>query len=216
MASEGQPHLSTGMDNISPSSLSQRNGLESRKDDFWEALSSNYNYLMNDELIATCREASGELDQDEEARVSPPRETLSFAEFVRQFNLLHDWLHQLQSSLLDSASDHKAEVAKFVGGELRRRQPSLSLFLEEAEGLAVLHPTLKEEVNRRVNLLSNKREAVQRALDPDRAAALAPAVGEAFQGKERLPYLHVNNASANITRGGYLRSQRKKKAILRL
>lgn len=177
----GQPLLSEGMDNISPSSLSQRNGLESRKDDFWEALSSNYNYLMNDELIATCREASGELDLDEEARVSPPRETLSFAEFVRQFNLLHDWLHQLQSSLLDSASDHRAEVAEFVGGELRRRQPSLSLFLEEAEGLAVLHPTLKEEVNRRVNLLSNKREAVQRALDPDRAAALAPAVGEAFQ-----------------------------------
>nr|XP_054927647.1 uncharacterized protein LOC126532996 isoform X1 [Dermacentor andersoni]XP_054927648.1 uncharacterized protein LOC126532996 isoform X1 [Dermacentor andersoni] len=176
----GQPLLSEGMDNI-PSSFSQRNGLEPRKDDFWEALSSNYNYLMNDELIATCREASGELDLDEEARVSPPCETLSFAEFVRQFNLLHDWLHQLQSSLLDSASDHKAEVAEFVGGELRRRQPSLSLFLEEAEGLAVLHPTLKEEVNRRVNLLSNKREAVQRALDPDRAAALAPAVGEAFQ-----------------------------------
>ncbi|KAL1426194.1 hypothetical protein MTO96_018451 [Rhipicephalus appendiculatus] len=169
------------MENISPSTLSQRNGLESRKDDFWEALSSNYNYLMNDELIATCREASGELDLDEEARVSPPRETLSFAEFVRQFNLLHDWLHQLQSSLLDSTSDHRAEVAEFVGGELHRRQPSLSLFLEEAEGLAVLHPTLKEEVNRRVNLLSNKREAVQRALDPDRAAALAPAVGEAFQ-----------------------------------
>ncbi|XP_077522289.1 klarsicht isoform X2 [Amblyomma americanum] len=169
------------MENISPSSLSQRNGLEPRKDDFWEALSSNYYYLMNDELIATCREASGELDMDEEARVSPPRETLSYAEFVRQFNLLHDWLHQLQSSLLDSADEHKAKVAELVGGELRRRQPSLSLFLEEAEGLAALHPSLKEDVGRRVNLLSNKREAVQRALDPDRAAALAPAVGEAFQ-----------------------------------
>ncbi|KAK8773554.1 hypothetical protein V5799_011913 [Amblyomma americanum] len=100
------------MENISPSSLSQRNGLEPRKDDFWEALSSNYYYLMNDELIATCREASGELDMDEEARVSPPRETLSYAEFVRQFNLLHDWLHQLQSSLLDSADEHKAKVAE--------------------------------------------------------------------------------------------------------
>ncbi|XP_077537806.1 klarsicht isoform X2 [Haemaphysalis longicornis] len=175
------PPLSQGMENPSPTGTLQRNGPEPRKDDFWEALSSNYNYLMNDELIASCREASGELALDESRLSPPPRETLSFAEFVRQFNLLHDWLHQLQSSLLDSDSDRKADVAALVGQELHRREPSLSLFLEEAQGLAALHPALKEEVGRRVNLLSNKREAVQRALDPDRAAALAPALGEAFQ-----------------------------------
>lgn len=85
-------------------------GAEVRKDDFWEALSSNYDYLMNDELIATCREASGELALDE-AGVSPSRDTLSFADFVQQFNLLHDWLHRLQSSLLDCTPDQKSEMA---------------------------------------------------------------------------------------------------------
>lgn len=43
------------MENPSPTGTLQRNGPEPRKDDFWEALSSNYNYLMNDELIASCR-----------------------------------------------------------------------------------------------------------------------------------------------------------------
>ncbi|KAM7289783.1 hypothetical protein ISCGN_029911 [Ixodes scapularis] len=39
----------------SPHGTLQRGTLEVRKDDFWEAISSNYDYLMNDELIASCR-----------------------------------------------------------------------------------------------------------------------------------------------------------------
>ncbi|XP_042143409.1 uncharacterized protein LOC8042354 [Ixodes scapularis] len=162
----------------SPHGTLQRGTLEVRKDDFWEAISSNYDYLMNDELIASCREASGELALNE-AGVSPPCETLSFAEFVQQFNLLHDWLHRLQSSMLDCDPERKSEMAALVRQELRQRETSLQLFAEEAQGLGALHPSMKEEVGRRVNLLSNKWDAVERAVDPDKDARAAPT--QAFQ-----------------------------------
>ncbi|CAN8031153.1 unnamed protein product [Ixodes persulcatus] len=161
-----------------PHGTLQRGTLEVRKDDFWEAISSNYDYLMNDELIASCREASGELALNE-AGVSPPCETLSFAEFVQQFNLLHDWLHRLQSSMLDCDPERKSEMAALVRQELRQRETSLQLFAEEAQGLGALHPSMKEEVGRRVNLLSNKWDAVERAVDPDKDARTAPT--QAFQ-----------------------------------
>lgn len=164
----------------SPHGTLQRGNLEVRKDDFWEAISSNYDYLMNDELIVSCREASGELALDE-AGVTPSCETLSFAEFVQQFNQLHDWLHRLQSSMLECDPERKSEMAALVRQELRQRETSLKLFAEEAQGLGALHPSMKEEVGRRVNLLSNKWDAVERAVDPDKNTGTAPTQGEAFQ-----------------------------------
>lgn len=64
------------------------------------------------------QEASGELALNE-AGVSPPCETLSFAEFVQQFNLLHDWLHRLQSSMLDCDPERKSEMAAVSGHSAR-------------------------------------------------------------------------------------------------
>lgn len=71
---------------------------------------------------------------------------------------------------------------QLVRQELRQRETSLQLFAEEAQGLGALHPSMKEEVGRRVNLLSNKWDAVERAVDPDKDTRAAPT--QAFQGRQ--------------------------------
>ncbi|XP_064484153.1 uncharacterized protein LOC135396874 isoform X2 [Ornithodoros turicata] len=147
---------------------------ELRRDDFWEAISPDYNYLMDCELIQSCREARGELALDE-AGVSPLCDTLSFAKFVRQFNHLHDWLHELHSSILDSMPEQRPDAIVRVQQELHQHEASVKLFAEEAQNLCAVGPNMKEDVNRRMNLLSNKWEAVSRAVEPSKEDTMEPS-----------------------------------------
>ncbi|XP_076355434.1 uncharacterized protein LOC143249453 isoform X2 [Tachypleus tridentatus] len=156
-------------------------GSPTAKDDFWEALQSNYNYLMDDELITTCRksrtsrktrlfqakikEASGELDQDNMEIWSSV--TWSFTEFIQQFNLLHDGLHKLQSAVSEVVDEEKMSlVVKSVQEELQKKGLRLKLFNDQAQQLGKRYPNMKDEVSRRVNLLNNKWEAVEQAVNP--------------------------------------------------
>ncbi|XP_022250543.1 uncharacterized protein LOC106466756 [Limulus polyphemus] len=120
---------------------------------------------MDDELITTCREASGELDQDNKEIWSSV--TWSFTEFIQQFNLLHDGLHKLQSAVSEVEDEEKRSlVVKSVQEELQKKGLRLKLFNDQAQQLGKRYPNMKDEVSRRVNLLNNKWEAVEQAVNP--------------------------------------------------
>ncbi|XP_023216383.1 uncharacterized protein LOC111618986 [Centruroides sculpturatus] len=135
-----------------------------QKDEFWEALWSHYDCLMDDGLIASCREASGELSLDGE--VVSPDYTWSFTEFIQQFNQLHDWLHKLQSTVVVNTEDDDKTVVKSTVEELQKVAFRCKLFNEQAQHLDKRYPDMKDEINRRLNLLNNKWEAVEQAVNP--------------------------------------------------
>ncbi|XP_067120020.1 uncharacterized protein [Centruroides vittatus] len=135
-----------------------------QKDEFWEALWSHYDCLMDDGLIASCREASGELSLDGE--VVSPDYTWSFTEFIQQFNQLHDWLHKLQSTVVVNTEEDDKTVVKSTVEELQKVAFRCKLFNEQAQHLDKRYPDMKDEINRRLNLLNNKWEAVEQAVNP--------------------------------------------------
>ncbi|KAG8181346.1 hypothetical protein JTE90_007754 [Oedothorax gibbosus] len=125
---------------------------EGSRDEFWDALSSNYDYLMDDGLIATCREASSDLSVDEEgADTGIPEEHLyTFSCFMEQFRKLHDLLHDLLQGNKKEVSEDRQSVATMC-----------RLFNEHAKHLSSRHPHLRDEIHRHLNLLNNKWLAVQ-------------------------------------------------------
>ncbi|KAM7289788.1 hypothetical protein ISCGN_029916 [Ixodes scapularis] len=110
-------------------------------------------------------------------------------EVAHEMRCLRRWLKELEARLPNQMAvssswsvpeiQDRLQAQQLVRQELRQRETSLQLFAEEAQGLGALHPSMKEEVGRRVNLLSNKWDAVERAVDPDKDARAAPT--QAFQ-----------------------------------
>ncbi|GIY94190.1 uncharacterized protein CEXT_647551 [Caerostris extrusa] len=115
----------------------------SSKDEFWDALSSNYDYLMDDGLIATCREASSDLSLDDESEV-PEACCWTFTRFIEQFKWLHDLLHNLQVAKADDSPDSR------ILEEQQKIAYLCKLFNEQAQKLCCRYPDMKDEVQRRL------------------------------------------------------------------
>ncbi|XP_015906896.2 uncharacterized protein [Parasteatoda tepidariorum] len=133
----------------------------SSRDEFWDALSSNYDYLMDDGLINTCREASSDLSVDDDSEISESA-CWSFKEFIEQFKALHDILHDLQI---------KEDTNQNSDEELLEKQQNITyyckLFNEQAQKLSKRYPEMRDEVQRRLNILNNKWKAVEQSIKPN-------------------------------------------------
>ncbi|XP_058797198.1 klarsicht protein [Phymastichus coffea] len=139
-------------------------GPEDGKDDFWAAIRTNYDYIMDTNLIDTCKETNGELAWDE-GDVS----TVSWGlkEVSCQFSELYSWLRVLQElvySKEENVLDKSLRAAHTE--ELRRKAYRKRLFNEQAEKLIARAPSLKEEVSWRVDHLNAKWDLVEQIMAP--------------------------------------------------
>ncbi|XP_035223542.1 uncharacterized protein LOC118196227 [Stegodyphus dumicola] len=136
----------------------------SSRDEFWDALSSNYDYLMDDGLIATCREASSDLSLDDENEM-PEANCWSFTQFIEQFKWLHDLLHNLQVAKADDSCKTRCAILE----EQQKIAYLCKRFNEQAQKLSKKYPDMKDEVYRHLNLLNNKWKAVEQSINPSKA-----------------------------------------------
>ncbi|XP_063233583.1 klarsicht protein [Bacillus rossius redtenbacheri] len=132
------------------------------RDDFWAALQSNYNYLMDSQLIDSCKEASGELSWDEQ---DVSQQSWSLGEFAAQFSELYSWLNRVQESAL-SMDEPVAGEGSRQGQleELQRRWYRRRLFNEQGQQLAQSLPESREEVARRLASLNSRWDVLEEAL----------------------------------------------------
>ncbi|KAH0954307.1 hypothetical protein HN011_005067 [Eciton burchellii] len=134
------------------------------KDDFWAAIRSNYDYIMDTNLIETCKEANGELTWDEADVLT---QSWNLKEVSSQFSELYSWLRILQElvySKEENLLDKSLRAAHME--ELRRKAYRRKLFNEQAEKLISRAPALKDEVAWRVDHLNAKWELVEQIMAP--------------------------------------------------
>ncbi|KAM0725948.1 Klarsicht protein [Formica fusca] len=137
---------------------------EDCKDDFWAAIRSNYDYIMDTNLIDTCKEANGELIWDE---TDVSTQSWNLKEVSSQFSELYSWLRILQElvySKEENLLDKSLRAAHME--ELRRKAYRRKLFNEQAEKLISRAPALKDEVAWRVDHLNAKWELVEQIMAP--------------------------------------------------
>ncbi|XP_063993253.1 klarsicht protein isoform X1 [Diachasmimorpha longicaudata] len=139
------------------------------KDDFWAAIRSNYDYIMDTHLIDSCKEANGELIWDE-GDVS----TLSWGlkEVSCQFSELYTWLGVLQELVYSKEENllDKSLRATHME-ELQRKAYRRRLFNDQAAKLVARSPSLKDEVAWRVDHLNAKWELVEQIMAPAQPAS---------------------------------------------
>ncbi|XP_029155891.1 uncharacterized protein LOC114928735 isoform X2 [Nylanderia fulva] len=137
---------------------------EDCKDDFWAAIRSNYDYIMDTNLIDTCKEANGELTWDE---TDVSTQSWNLKEVSSQFLELYSWLRILQElvySKEENLLDKSLRAAHME--ELQRKAYRRKLFNEQAEKLVSRAPALKDEVAWRVDHLNAKWELVEQIMAP--------------------------------------------------
>ncbi|XP_051157473.1 klarsicht protein isoform X2 [Leptopilina boulardi] len=137
---------------------------EDTVDDFWASIRTNYDYIMDTNLIDSCKEANGELAWDE-GDVS----TLSWGlnEVSCQFSELYSWLRVLQElvySKEENLLDKGLRAAHME--ELRRKAYRRRLFNEQAGKLIAREPALRDEITWRVDHLNAKWELVEQIMAP--------------------------------------------------
>ncbi|XP_076314469.1 uncharacterized protein LOC143226854 isoform X2 [Tachypleus tridentatus] len=138
-------------------------------DEFWEALQSNYDYLMDEELIKTCKETSDELSLS-----CPGDETLfttstwSFTELVNHFSVLQNGLSQLISTVVEINKMGEQNVQKElqmgeidIKDELQKKKLQVQKFQEQGDYLQRRYPDMKDEISRRVHFLNNKLNVLE-------------------------------------------------------
>ncbi|XP_034949178.1 uncharacterized protein klar [Chelonus insularis] len=149
------------------------------KDDFWAAIRSNYDYIMDTNLIDSCKEANGELIWDE-GDVS----TLSWGlkEVSCQFSELYTWLGVLQElvySKEENLLDKSLRAAHME--DLKRKAYRRRLFNDQAAKLVARTPSLKDEVAWRVDHLNAKWELVEQIMAPTQPASNQQDVSADFE-----------------------------------
>ncbi|XP_020287461.1 uncharacterized protein LOC109856518 isoform X2 [Pseudomyrmex gracilis] len=137
---------------------------EDCKDEFWAAIRSNYDYIMDTNLIETCKEANGELTWDE---TDVSTQSWNLKEISAQFSELYSWLRILQELVYSKEENllDKSLRATHME-ELRRKAYRRKLFNEQAEKLISRAPALKDEVAWRVDHLNAKWELVEQIMAP--------------------------------------------------
>ncbi|XP_076754318.1 uncharacterized protein LOC143425435 isoform X2 [Xylocopa sonorina] len=137
---------------------------EDCKDEFWAAIRSDYDYIMDTNLIDSCKEANGELTWDE---TDVSTQSWSLKEVSSQFSELYSWLRVLQELVYckeENLLDKSLRAAHME--ELRRRAYRRKLFNEQAGKLVSRAPALKDEVAWRVDHLNAKWELVEQIMAP--------------------------------------------------
>ncbi|KAK7866034.1 hypothetical protein R5R35_008546 [Gryllus longicercus] len=140
---------------------------EEKKDDFWAAIQPNYNYLMDNNLIESCKEAHGELSCDEEETALLSK--WSFKDFTAQFSELCSWLNDIREAVYgkeENIRDRNLRLEHVEG--MQRNVYKRKLFTEQAKRLLLEHSELQDEVTWRVNYLNSKWDMLEQSISPSK------------------------------------------------
>ncbi|XP_039288846.1 uncharacterized protein LOC111043821 isoform X3 [Nilaparvata lugens] len=132
---------------------------EENKDEFWAALKNNYQYLMDNNLIESCREAGKELGY--------PDTDWSFDKLTDQFVELNSWLTSIQETVYsreETVVDPLLKRTQFE--ELQRKSYRRKLFNNQGDRLVARFPELKNEVAWRIEHLNTKWERLEQTVSP--------------------------------------------------
>ncbi|XP_064600095.1 uncharacterized protein LOC135466505 isoform X2 [Liolophura sinensis] len=136
-----------------------------KKDELWPAIESNYQYLMDDEIIETCKSTESDLSWDEDDVTVNTK--VSFTEFMQQFKELTDWLSQIHLvSQRKATSRSEKYLNQAYHEELLQSSPRRKLFNDYAKQLLKRYPSLKEEINQRIQHLNGHWQTLQKVVLP--------------------------------------------------
>ncbi|GAB6021459.1 hypothetical protein CHUAL_004063 [Chamberlinius hualienensis] len=120
-----------------------------KRDEFWEALQPNYDYLMDDGLIASCKEANGELSWGEN------RDLWSYEKFIA----CCEELWSLGEELDKSGGVQPEEFQQF--------DSKIRILNEQSQNLVRTKPTCAEEVLKRTTEINQFWDTLQHCVAPE-------------------------------------------------
>ncbi|CAH2054697.1 unnamed protein product, partial [Iphiclides podalirius] len=124
-------------------------------DDLWPLLQHHYDYIMDNQIIDSCREANGEL--------------LSTAgQLIAEFSELCQWLTYVQEEIYSSPENlSSVQLRKSRMAELMSVEPRRAKFLEQAAAILDRIPEASGEVSWRTEHLNVKWESLRLLLNPE-------------------------------------------------
>ncbi|KAL5008997.1 hypothetical protein ScPMuIL_014578 [Solemya velum] len=137
-----------------------------KKDELWSAIKKNYNYIMDSDIINTCKTTESDLSLDDED--SDTNTSFSYTEFTQQFHELSDWLCKLQQATSCKTlglTISEKYVYQSWHEEMLKKSPRLKLLNEYASQVEERYPKLKSEINVRLEYLNTQWKDVQKGLN---------------------------------------------------
>uniref|UniRef100_A0A1B6EWZ8 KASH domain-containing protein n=2 Tax=Cuerna arida TaxID=1464854 RepID=A0A1B6EWZ8_9HEMI len=135
---------------------------EDTKDEFWNALKPNYLYLMDSNLIDSCKEAGRDLHYG-----PSPTHDWSFEQFCTQFTELDLWLTSIQETIYskeENVTDRNLRLSHVE--EMHRKTYKRKVFNNQGGRLAARFPELKDDVKWRMAHLNRKWERLEQTVTP--------------------------------------------------
>ncbi|XP_021207074.1 klarsicht protein isoform X1 [Bombyx mori] len=147
-------------------------------DDLWPLLQRHYDYIMDNQIIDSCKEANGELlSHNPSALLSGPcllnptsgfNRQWSLNQLVSEFDELCQWLTHVQEEIYSSPenlSNWKLRANRMA--ELVAVEPRRAKFVEQANAILERIPEANGEVTWRIEHLRIKWEALRLLLSPE-------------------------------------------------
>ncbi|KAL4717100.1 hypothetical protein ACJJTC_016987, partial [Scirpophaga incertulas] len=146
-------------------------------DDLWPLLQHHYDYIMDNQIIDSCKEANGELLSHNSSALQAPRLLGPAAGFNRQWSLsqllaefteLCQWLTQVQEEIYSSPenlSNRKLRMSRM--SELTAAESRRAKFIEQGNAILERIPEAGAEVTWRMEHLNTKWEGVRLLLSPE-------------------------------------------------
>lgn len=153
-----------------PTLANQKSGANFRgrykKDELWPAIQGDYQFLMDEEIIETCKSTESDLSWESDD-VTNNATIVSFNEFLQQYNELTDWLTHIQSvTQRQSSSLSERYLNQTYHEEMLQRSPRRKLFNDYAKQLMRRYPDRKDEIQLRLQHLNKQWEALEKAISP--------------------------------------------------
>ncbi|ELT91753.1 hypothetical protein CAPTEDRAFT_223168 [Capitella teleta] len=140
--------------------------MKMKKDMLWAAIQSDYHYLMDKEIIETCKSTESDLSWESDDP-SGCLSTVSFTEFVQQFTELTEWLTQIQlATQRQSSTLSEKYLNQSYHEEMLQRSSRRKLFNDYAKQTMRRYPALKEEISVRLARLNTQWAALEAAMSP--------------------------------------------------
>ncbi|XKL67821.1 hypothetical protein PGB90_003312 [Kerria lacca] len=148
-----------------PEQESWRNswGQDDHKDEFWTSFESNYQYLMNNNLIESCKEVKNDLNNS-------PSQDWTYNVFKQQFLDLDSWLNSIQKTINineDNLTVRNIRLNQIE--EMKRKNYQRKSFVNQSTRLVTHYPEHKDEILDYVSQLNTKWDQVAHTMAPKRS-----------------------------------------------
>ncbi|CAG4955173.1 unnamed protein product [Parnassius apollo] len=147
-------------------------------DDLWPLLQHHYDYIMDNQIIDSCREANGELlshnwisSQGGPRLLNPTsgaNRQWSLSQLIGEFSELCQWLTHVQEEIYSSPENLSSrKLRKSRMSELITVEPRRTKFIEQASAILDRIPEAGGEVTWRMEHLNMKWESLRLLLSPE-------------------------------------------------